>query len=444
MIKKLLREVGIISVVLGVTILIICTVAIFANARSRVLQPVISPSDDFQSEYEEAKKEFETEWIYSDIGFDEPVGSVKTFREAENITLELKMNGKWVTLDSTLNEKTDALKIHTIDKPYYLKYQTNNYTFGWVLPVSSRDEKAFSGHSGYPINALSIEVYSSKKRLFDDYVVMYRAKTDGVWLDWVSNGEPQIMECIKREYELDGGLDTKAIYAGMPDGKAIEAFDIRVFERIEDNRTPPVNAKLIDAPYIYQGFDYPQGCEAVTAVMALQHAGIDIDVDTFIDGYLDMGRSPSLGGYGPDPEAVYCGNPKDNSGWGCCSSVIAKAVNKLDGTGLKCERLEHATLDMLCKNYIDCDIPVMIWATVDMRDSSAERNYAYWKTNGGKKVRYNMYSHCLLLVGYDDEYYYFNDPLVMHCDGTKYTAYPKKDVEKAYAILNSQSLAIYR
>ena len=29
--------------------------------------------------------------------------------------------------------------------------------------------------------------------------------------------------------------------------------------------------------------DYPTGCESVSAVMALQYAGVDITVDTFID-----------------------------------------------------------------------------------------------------------------------------------------------------------------
>lgn len=38
---------------------------------------------------------------------------------------------------------------------------------------------------------------------------------------------------------------------------------------------------VIDAPFIDQRDKYPTGCESVTAVMALQYAGVDITVEEF-------------------------------------------------------------------------------------------------------------------------------------------------------------------
>ncbi len=52
------------------------------------------------------------------------------------------------------------------------------------------------------------------------------------------------------------------------------------------------HAGVIDAPFIDQRDKYPTGCESVTAVMALQYAGVDITVEEFIDNYLPQGNAP--------------------------------------------------------------------------------------------------------------------------------------------------------
>lgn len=49
---------------------------------------------------------------------------------------------------------------------------------------------------------------------------------------------------------------------------------------------------LLDAPFIDQRDKYPTGCESVTAVMALQYAGVEVSVEEFIDGYLPQGNTP--------------------------------------------------------------------------------------------------------------------------------------------------------
>ena len=45
---------------------------------------------------------------------------------------------------------------------------------------------------------------------------------------------------------------------------------------------------ILDVPFIDQRAKWPNGCESVSAVMALKYAGVDISVDAFIDNYLDM------------------------------------------------------------------------------------------------------------------------------------------------------------
>ena len=55
----------------------------------------------------------------------------------------------------------------------------------------------------------------------------------------------------------------------------------------------------------------------------------------------------------------------------------------------------------------------------------------------GREVDWYIPMHCLLLVGYDEEYYYFHDPQV-----AAYTGYPKKMCEVAYEGMGAQAVVI--
>lgn len=199
-------------------------------------------------------------------------------------------------------------------------------------------------------------------------------------------------------------------------------------------------AKILTVPYIDQRYYWPNGCEAVSCTMALQYNGIDITVDQVIDGYLPTGGFPDPGGYGPDPDLVYCGDPRSSVGWGCYSPVIVHTLKTLILP--QYWNIDHSyslTLAQLCDRYIDRGIPVMVWTTTYMSDSYS---YAYWRTYEGKQIAYNRKLHCMLLVGYDKDNYYFNDPLNPGTT-TKYRAYPKAKSEKAFTVLGKQSIALY-
>lgn len=368
-----------------------------------------------------------------------------TFNEAGGITQQYRTSGTaWQTLTPTTTfSSVSSIKLQTPNKPYYFKYKCRDNSHGWLDPVLSTDAGEYAGWPGYPITNIAIEVYDYTGRIYDNFVVMYRAKVAGSWLDWVSNGNPTAMQTIKSEFGLSGNLDTSATDAGWASLGVIQALEIRVYERNENYPVPSATAKIIDAPYIYQNFDYPNGCESVSTVMALQYAGINVSVDNFIDYYLDMGSTPIVGQTGPDPNLVYCGNPRLQSGWGCYSPVIMNALNKfVNVTQYTCSEFYGKSLSELCSTYIDNDIPVVIWATVGMIDSSAQSYYAHWTTPAGVQVSYNRKLHALLLVGYDENNYYFNDPMHMNANGVKYTGYSKASVQQAYNILNQQSIVI--
>ena len=205
------------------------------------------------------------------------------------------------------------------------------------------------------------------------------------------------------------------------------------------NRFLRTNEKhMIDAPFIGQMERYPTGCESTSAVMALQYFGVDISVDDFIDYYLDLGTAPyEYDGklYGDSPWDYFLGSPYEGSGWGCYSPVIQSALQKvLIDSDFSAEYYLGTPLQELCSEYIDNEIPVILWATMEMREASYTST---WLTPDGNQVTWISPEHCLLLVGYDNEYYYFNDSRQ-----GKQTAYSKREVEIAYESMLSQAVVI--
>lgn len=194
--------------------------------------------------------------------------------------------------------------------------------------------------------------------------------------------------------------------------------------------------KVISVPLISQQ-DYPTGCESVTSVMALQFAGYDVSVDEFIDQYLKTGRYYAKDGqyYGDSPYSSFIGNPRTGSGFGCFAPVIYEALVKAAGEN-QVKDLTGMPLGEICKDYIGNGIPVILWATMEMTASYPGRQWTILDT--GETYTWSAQEHCLLLVGVDDEYYYFNDP--RHGEGM--TKYEKKVTEERYGEMGSQALAV--
>lgn len=352
----------------------------------------------------------------------------------ETPSLKYLVNTTWKSFDkSVTSTHVDGIEIRTsADKPYYLSYQTLNEGRSYYYPVVTSLQNDYAGYPNKPIQLLSIKAYTKAgTKITTGVVVMYRVRLNGRWQPWVSNADPAWMRSVQRKYGLDGTLDESGYYAGVQ-GQNIQGVEIRIFEEKEITYAPqtPTGAhKIIEAPFITQVGKYPTGCESVTAVMALYYNGMNISVDDFIDRYLYKTSTPF------DPNVSFGGNPRSTSGYGCYAPVIKNALDKaLKGESIEAKVLSHVPLETLCSQYIDNDIPVIMWATMNMSTPYISSSWYY----NGKNIRWVAPEHCLLLVGYDEEYYIFNDPLQMH--GQIY--YNKAAVEIAYAGLQEQAIVI--
>ena len=186
--------------------------------------------------------------------------------------------------------------------------------------------------------------------------------------------------------------------------------------------------KIIKVPYIDQSVKYPTGCESVSATMLLQYLGYDISVDDFIQHYLVRRDMEEHGGvlYGPDPSVCFCGSPYDEDSFGCYAPVIRQALEKAAGDRFTIMDETGTPMAELIEKYIDHDMPVVFWACINMQKEIIGPQWKLLDT--GEVFTWRSNEHCMLLVGYDEEGYYFNDPYENH----GLIHYPKELTEKRH------------
>lgn len=196
----------------------------------------------------------------------------------------------------------------------------------------------------------------------------------------------------------------------------------------------------IQVPYIDQSVKYPTGCESVSAVMLLQYLGYEISVDEFISKYLECRDMEMREGvlYGPDPNECFCGSPYDEESYGIYAGGLKKALDKAAGDRYCFEDESGTPIEELLGKYIDQDMPVIFWACINMRKEIPGPEWKLLDT--GERFLWTSNEHCMLLVGYDEENYYFNDPY----DNNGVIGYSKQLVEKRHAAQHSMALGIHK
>ena len=196
---------------------------------------------------------------------------------------------------------------------------------------------------------------------------------------------------------------------------------------------------LLDVPHISQLPDYPNGCEAVSAVMLLQYYNFEITKKDFISDYLPREPVKISWGcrYGPNPKLKYAGDPaSERNGWGCFAPVIVDALRQYLPRGYTVENLTGVSLEELCQNYIRKNIPVAVWVTQNF--STVDEVYQWQSYDKTQTYLYPKNQHCVVLIGFDRENYYFSDPMLED----SVTSHRKEDVTLSYHSMGSQAIAI--
>ena len=250
---------------------------------------------------------------------------------------------------------------------------------------------------------------------------------------WARTGALALMICTA----LSGCSGTPSPVTG-----AVPALETAsVGETLTAEPLPEYDEYLIDGVPMYCQYpEYPTGCETVSTIMLLRFFGYSVSESTFINRYLPKNNDFYLEDetlYGPDPTRYFVGSPYDVGAWGCMSPVIEKALNNYFAD---CDRYAQAvdlsgkSLDELCRSYVAANIPVLVWATVNMQETYVSIT---WILPNGGVCEWLKGEHCLLLVGFTENCYLFSDPYT-----GSLASFPKAKTEIAYEALGRQALTI--
>ncbi len=188
---------------------------------------------------------------------------------------------------------------------------------------------------------------------------------------------------------------------------------------VEAMQTVPIEQNVLDiphsaeamvtAPHVLQYPELPRGCEITSLTMLLQYSGLDVDKLKLAE---EMKKDTTPLVRNKSGEIAYWGNPNvgfvgnitlNEPGFGIYHAALFPLLQSympsaVDLTGKSFAELEKQVAD---------GIPVVVWTTVEYNNPT---DWVIWDTDLGP-IRTTFKEHAVLLVGYDEDHVYINDPL---------------------------------
>jgi len=166
---------------------------------------------------------------------------------------------------------------------------------------------------------------------------------------------------------------------------------------------------MLNAPIISQYPELRSGCEITTLAMLVQYYGIN---KSKLDLLPEMKYDKTPVKMDSNKKIIYWGNPNlgfvgdvtgRTKGFGIYHTSLLELLMKyiptaIDLTGKSFEMLEDKIAE---------GIPVEVWTTINYQESV---DWIEWDTSIGP-IRTTFSEHAVLLVGYDKDNVYVNDPL---------------------------------
>lgn len=227
----------------------------------------------------------------------------------------------------------------------------------------------------------------------------------------------------------------------------VAVSDTGIYTTVPVKVTAPKSHIIEDVPMLYQGEDYPSGCESVSSTMLLNYYGFKITTNEFIDNYLpisDLKYNDNGKMTAPDTHSAFIGSPYSKAALGCFPPVIKNAMNDyFKNKNYRAVDITGASMETLTSNYIANNQPVLIWATMWMQEPCVTYE---WEVKGAKNdspykdgdtYKWLANEHCMVLIGYDENYYYLNDPLNYYT-----TTYSRSLFDNRYKQMGKSALVI--
>lgn len=195
------------------------------------------------------------------------------------------------------------------------------------------------------------------------------------------------------------------------------------------------NKVILNAPIIKQNPELYNGCEVTSLAMLLRYAKIPVSKMKLAQE-LKKDIDPL---HEKNGDITHWGNPDHG--------FVGDITGKKKGYGVHDKPLEHvmkrylpkqtlnltgSSMDILISQIKDRK-PVIVWTTVHY---NYPRKWEYWN-HKGKRIKATFDMHAVLLVGYEPQYVYINDPL----SGEKAKRISTKTFLSSWNALGSKALS---
>ncbi|QGQ94168.1 hypothetical protein EHS13_04225 [Paenibacillus psychroresistens] len=200
---------------------------------------------------------------------------------------------------------------------------------------------------------------------------------------------------------------------------------------------PPVKEFLIDVPAMSQFPDYYNGCEITSLAMLVNYLKLPFNRQELIrmlvkdETPLQNAEDGSIEVWG-DPDLGFVGDITGKKmGYGVYHKPIGDLLAQIsnghmvDLTGNEFTEIER---------QISQGNPVVVWTTSNF---TSVNNWVEWKSIDGRTIRATFEEHTVLLVGYDEEYVYINNP----ANGEKAEKIAKQPFLESWTQLGQQAVS---
>ncbi|MHC0038620.1 C39 family peptidase [Pseudoneobacillus sp. C159] len=169
-------------------------------------------------------------------------------------------------------------------------------------------------------------------------------------------------------------------------------------------------SKLLNVPLINQNPELRYGCEVTSLAMVLQFAGVKVSK---LELYKKVKKDPDPIKRAANGDIVYWGDPHqgfvgDMTGKRAGYAVFDKPISQLVNDYLpgRSVNLTNQPFDKVLQ-HVSKGYPVVIWTTGDYR---LPDRWESWR-HGTQTIKTPLDLHAVVLVGFDQQNVYLNDPL---------------------------------
>ncbi|MCM3726129.1 C39 family peptidase [Neobacillus cucumis] len=200
--------------------------------------------------------------------------------------------------------------------------------------------------------------------------------------------------------------------------------------------TPRKQSTLLNVVLIKQNPELRYGCEVTSLAMVLNYAGVKTDK---MDLYRRIQKDPDPLIKSASGNIIRWGNPADGfvgdmtgrqAGYAVFDKPMVALINqKLPGRAVN---LTNLPFDLVLA-HVSSGYPVVVWTTGDYRLPDRWESWYH----GKQFIKTPLDLHAVVLVGYDPNYVFLNDPL----SGRKQVRVNKEQFIRSWKALQSRAVS---